>query len=141
MAAAAGAPVPAAAEAVIVLPFRPKLIPFRFENTILETLPLVVPALKLTLSCVLTTVADAVIILPALVPKVMLLALLNPRVENKNDPFDADAATGCTVCPTAAATLAVTILPAEVPKVTPLPLLNPSVENKNEPFEAEAATG
>ena len=40
----------------------------------------------------------AVMMLPAEVPNVTLLALLKPRVENRKEPFEADAATGCTVC-------------------------------------------
>src|SRR3990167_3916012 len=71
--------VSALCDPVTVLPFRPKLIPFELEKTTLSRLPLVVPALKFT-DDAQAAATLAVTMLPALVPKVTLLALLKPRV-------------------------------------------------------------
>jgi hypothetical protein len=80
------------AEAVTVLPFIPNVTLLLLEKITCPKAALVVPAEIDPGPIPAPTLA--VMMLPALVPNVMPFALLKPNVENKNDPFEADAATG-----------------------------------------------
>ncbi len=80
------------AVAVMVLPFRPNVTLFELLNTIFVRLLLVVPAEKFTEPPPPPGTTLAVMIPPADVPNVTLLALLKLSVWNVKEPLDADTA-------------------------------------------------
>ena len=70
----------------------PKLMPLLSPKTMLARLELWVPALKLIDAPAAAVATLAVMMPPAEVPKVTLLALEKLRVWNVNEPLDAEAA-------------------------------------------------
>jgi hypothetical protein len=86
-----------ATDAVIVLAFRPKLIPFELLNVKPDARFDVVPAERLMLAWVEATVADAVMVLPAR-PKLTLLLFEKTAVPEDIEVVPAEMAAGAVDC-------------------------------------------
>ena len=101
-------------EAVIVLPFKPKLTPLEFENTMFVRFWLVVPPLKFTLPAPPPPEKDAVSVEP-----------LSPKLT----PFEFDkisvpAVRVCVPAPMALIALPIVVLPKDTTFIFILPLLS-----------------
>lgn len=127
---------PPAADAVIVDPFSPKLMPLALLNTTLPRSPDVVPAEKFTGDGAAAG-AEAVMTEPFNPNETPPTALLKVMALRLFEVVPAD--TLMLVRP--ALMLAEMIEPALVPNVTPLAFENASVEKAKDPLEADAATG